>query len=169
MTFQLLSADFDDASLGVHSTRTDDGQVLSVLFDHLEVESQAEDDDAAPQVRRAEGTVQCQGAGWVSLEVRGNVTVVGSHGFAHVLGWVNGLRLRSSTLGLDEPFSATVSAPVGANGRLRISLLLLAQRDLTAPATGAQSVVHSIDIRVIASRQRSSGRSARACDSVSRS
>ena len=58
MTFQLLSADFDDASLGVHSTRTDDGQVLSVLFEHLEVESQAEDDDAAPQVRRAECSVK---------------------------------------------------------------------------------------------------------------
>ena len=80
MAFQLLSVSFEDTSLGMNGTRTEDGQVLSVLFDSLTSESQADDTDAAPQVRRAEGLVRCEGGGWVSVQVRGTTAVVGGKG-----------------------------------------------------------------------------------------
>ncbi|OYV02365.1 MAG: hypothetical protein CFE45_00645 [Burkholderiales bacterium PBB5] len=113
MTFQMQSVSFEDTSLGMSGTRTEDGQALSVLFDHLHAESQADDTDAAPQVRRAEGVVNCDGSG-----------------------------------AFDEPFSASVTAPVGPDGLLRLSLLLLAQRDLVEVGSGAACWVDSIDIAV---------------------
>ena len=148
MTLTLMSSTFEDTSLGVSGTRTDDGQVLSLLFDHLLADSAAAEPDAAPQLRRAEGVVQCQGRGWVDAQVRGHVTAAGPHATAQLTGWVNGRRLRAAAHGADEPFSAGVSAPVGADGRLRISLLLVAQRDMHSTDSGALCAVDSIDIMV---------------------
>ena len=149
MALQIMSVMFDDASLGMRGTRTDDGQVLSVLFDNLMAESQPADSDAAPQVRRAEGLVRCNGTGWLSVHVRGAVMVTGAHGYAHALGWANGRRLRLAPQGLDEPMTASISAPVGADGQLRLSLLLLAQRDLHEQASAAVCWLDSIDIAVL--------------------
>lgn len=148
MAFQLLSVSFEDTSLGMNGTRTEDGQVLSVLFDSLTSESQADDTDAAPQVRRAEGLVRCEGGGWVSVQVRGATAVVGDHGYAHVVGWANGRRLRAASDVPGEPFATAVTAPVGADGALRLSLLLLAQRDLAEADSAAACWVDSIDIEV---------------------
>ena len=148
MTFQLLSVSFEDTSLGMRGTRTDDGQTLSVLFDRLVSESQPDDRDAAPQVSRAEGLVNCEGSGWASVQVRGATVVAGDHGYAHALGWANGRRLRPVSEILGEPFAAAVTAPVGPDGLLRLSLLLLAQRDLADAASGAACWVDSIDIMV---------------------
>lgn len=148
MTFQMLSVSFEDTSLGMSGTRTEDGQALSVLFDRLSAESQADDTDAAPQVRRAEGVVNCKGSGWVSAQVRGATAVAGDHGYAHALGWANGRRLRAASDAFGEPFSASVTAPVGPDGLLRLSLLLLAQRDLAEAGSGAACWVDSIDIVV---------------------
>lgn len=152
MKLQLMAASFEDSSLGMRGTRTDDGQVLSVLFDRLHVESLALDTDAAPQVRRVEGVVQCEGLGWVSVQLRGAAMVAGRHGFAHVMAWANGRRLRAGSSSNDdaaEPFSAGTAAPVGNDGRLRLSLLLLAQRDLAAANTEAACWVDSIDLTVL--------------------
>lgn len=149
MALTLLSAVFDDTRLGMHGTRTVDGQVLSVLFDDLQVDSSESDVDAAPQVCRAEGVLQCEGTGWVAVQVRGAALSVGTHGFAHALGWANGRRLRAAPLAPGEPFAASVTAPVGSDGRLRLSLLLLAQRDLGLPDSAAACWVDSIDITVV--------------------
>ncbi len=148
MTLQLLSVSFEDTSLGMNGTRTEDGQVLSVLFDRLASESQADDIDATPQVRRAEGLVQCEGSGWVSVQVRGATAVVGDHGYAHAVGWANGRRLRAVSDVPGEPFATAVTAPVGLNGVLRLSLLLLAQRDLAEAGSAAACWIDSIDIVV---------------------
>ena len=149
MVLQLLSVSFEDTSLGMNGTRTEDGQVLSVLFDRLAAESQAHDTDAAPQVGRAEGVVRCEGSGWVSVLVRGATFVVGEHGYAHAVGWANGRRLRATSDVPGEPFAAAVTAPVGADGALRLSLLLLAQRDLAVAGAAAACWVDSIDIVVV--------------------
>jgi hypothetical protein len=148
MTLKLMSSAFEDTSLGVTGTRTDSGNALSVLFDNLQADSQATDLDDAPQLRRAEGTVQCEGQGWVDVLVRGQAWMAGEHDQAQVMGWVNGRRLRATASGHGEPFSASVSARVGAAGRLRMSLLLLAQRDLHNAGSGALCAVDSIDITV---------------------
>ena len=161
MSLRLSSASFDDASLGARSTHTDDGQVLSILFDSLHAESAAADTDAVPQTRRAEGVVTGIGSGWVSVQVSGTMLADGAHGYAHVLGWANGRRLRASATateaGADEPFVATVSAPIGADGQLRLSLLLLAQRDLGGDGTAAACWIDSVDIEVVAAPRQRAG------------
>ena len=153
MSLKLNTAIFEDASLGVQGTRTEDGTQFSLLFDHLQAESQVSDTDFTPSIRRAEGVIHCDGSGWVSVLVRGSTIVVGEHGYAHAMGWVNGRRLRMAPHGPDEPFSAAVAAPVDASGQLRISLLLLAQRDLGSNGSGALCVVDSIDISVQVQRK----------------
>ena len=151
MTMELRSASFEDVSLGMNGTSTDDRQVMSVLFDDLKAQSTRTDVDAAPQVRRAEGEVMCSGSGWASVQVRGTTAMVGGHGYAHALGWANGRRLCAAHASgePDEPFIAAVVAPVGNDGRLRLSLLLLAQRDLEFPDSAAACWVDSIDIAVL--------------------
>lgn len=149
MGLKLNAATFEDASLAVRGTRTDDRTVFSLLFDNLVAQSQADDHDAAPATRRAEGVVQCEGSGWVCVLVRGAVAVAGEHGYAHAFGWANGRRLRATPRAADEPFSAAVAAPVGPDGQLRISLLLLAQRDLASSDSGALCAIDSIDISVL--------------------
>lgn len=159
MTLQLSTASFEDAGLGAHSTRTDDGQVLSVLFDQLQIDSAQADVDAVPQVRRAEGVVHCEGSGWVSVQVRGATAAAGGHGYAHVTGWANGRRLLPAAHAPDEPFVTAVAAPVGRDGRLRLSLLLLAQRDLGSTDSAAACWVDSIDITVLPDAQSRAGTS----------
>ena len=152
MALILLSASFDDATLGVHVTRTDDGQVLSVLFDSLGVESTATDIDAQAQTVRVSGSVRCEGQGWVTVHARGAVVVAGDQGYAHAMGWANGRRLRLKASSTGEPISASVTAPVGADGLLRLSLLLVAQRDLAMPDSAAALWLDSLDIQVVPAR-----------------
>lgn len=153
MSLKLNAATFEDASLAVRGTCTEDRTVFSLLFDNLVAQSQTDDNDAAPATQRAEGVVRCEGSGWVSVLVRGAVAVAGEHGYAHAFGWVNGRRIRATPREPDEPFSAAVAAPVGADGQLRISLLLLAQRDLASSSSAALCAVDSIDISVLPARQ----------------
>lgn len=151
MTMELRSASFEDVSLGMSGTSTDDHQVMSVLFDDLKADSAPTDEDSTPQVRRAEGEVMCSGSGWVSVQVRGTTAMVGGHGYAHALGWANGRRLRAAHAPgePDEPSVSAVVAPVDSEGRLRLSLLLLAQRDLEVPGSAAACWIDSIDIAVL--------------------
>ena len=157
MTLQLLAATFEDSSLGLHGARTDEGSALSLLFDSLMVESAAADVNPTPEVRRAEGVVQCAGSGWVSVQLRGATAVAGGHGFAHALGWANGRRLRALETAEGEPFCISVAAPVAADGLLRLSLLLLAQRDLADANSAAACWVDSIDMSVLTLQRRQPG------------
>ena len=149
MDLMLDRVEFDGDSAGARFTRTEDGGVLAILFDRLVVQSDAADVDAAPQTARLEAQVVGKGSGWVSVMVRGMVISSDPHGYAHVAGWANGRRMRAASPAVDEPFAAAVAAPVGADGRLRLSLLLLAQRDLGVANSAAQCAVDSIDIEVI--------------------
>jgi len=157
MTLQLLAATFEDNSLGMNGSRTDDGSVLSLLFDRLMVESAAADAGPKAEVRRAEGVVQCAGSGWVSVQLRGATALAGDHGFAHAMGWANGRRLRASGASEGDPFSISVAAPVAEDGVLRLSLLLLAQRGLADATSAAVCWIDSIDIIVLETQQRAAG------------
>lgn len=157
MALKLTEADFADTSLGVRATVTQDAQVFSLLFDHLGVASESNDTDATPQVLRAEGTVRCQGRGWVTVHARGAAQVAGSHGYAQVMGWANGRRFRLAADSADEPMAASVTARVGSDGELRLSLLLLAQRDLSEANSAAACWVDSLDIEVVQKKARSRG------------
>jgi len=149
LELELTSVHFADGGLGVHWTRTQDGQVLSVLFDHMKVDSGVKDGDVAPEVQHAEGSVRCIGSGFVTVQVRGATIVTGMHGYAHATGWANGRRLRAAPGPSDEPFVMSTVAPVSQDGQLRLSLLLLAQRDLLEPNSAAACWIDSIDIVVV--------------------
>ena len=93
--------------------------------------------------------MRCAGSGWVSVQVRGASVLVGGHGYVHAMGWANGRHLRAASDVPGEPFATAVTAPVGADGALRLSLLLLAQRDLAEAGAAAACWVDSIDIMVV--------------------
>jgi hypothetical protein len=155
MGLQLERAEVADAEvLAATSARTVDGGVLSIVFGRLTARSLSDDADVAPQTLRAEIVVHGRGSGWVSVEVRGAGLSDRPHGYAHATGWANGRRLRLLTGSDGEPAAAAVSAPVGADGVLRVSLLLLAQRDLAVTPSAAQCWVDTIDVRVIDAPQR---------------
>lgn len=151
----LESASFDNVDLGMSGTRTEDGQVLSMLFTGLSAASQPSDPDAAPQAMQANGLVRCRGMGWVSVQVRGGSHLSGPRGVAQVMVWANGRRIALLPESPQEPMAGATAARVNADGELRLSLTLLAQRDLLEPGSGAMCWVDSIDVQVLVPGPRS--------------
>lgn len=155
MSLTLEFASFDKVELGVNGARTDDGQALSILFTGLEAASHPDDQDAAPQAVRADGLVRCRGTGWVSVQVRGGSQLSGPRGLAHVMVWANGRRIALMPDSPEEPLAGATTARVGVDGELRLSLTLLAQRDLAEAGSGALCWVDSIDVQVLGPASRS--------------
>lgn len=149
MSLSLESARFDNMSLGVSGSRSPDGRHFSLLFDRLFADSQPQDESATPQCLRVEGLLRCAGQGWLSLQVRGGCQLSGGHGMAQALVWANGRRIALLPDRQDEPLAGATTARVGPDGELRLSLLLLAQRDLADPGSGALCWIDSIDLSVI--------------------
>ena len=151
MTLTIHSAMFEDVSLGAHAARSADGQAFSIRFDALAAHSGGALDGAS--MVRGEGTIQCRGCGWVALSVRGALAAAGSHAFAHLLGRVNGRPFEAACAGADEPFDTSVVAAVDGSGRVRVSLLLIAQADPApdrpATETAADCRVDTIDVVVL--------------------
>lgn len=151
MTLTLESARFDNIDLGVSGSRSPDGRHFSLLFDRLFAESQPQDAQTLPQLIRAEGLLRCSGQGWLSLQVRGGCQLMGAHGLAQVMVWANGRRIVLLPDSSAPPQADATTAAVGADGELRLSLSLLAQRDLAEPGSGALCWVDSIDLSVVES------------------
>jgi hypothetical protein len=147
MTLTISSATFEDCSLGAHAARATDGRAFSIMFDALRVHSEGASDGT--RMARGEGYVQCRGRGWVSLSVRGALAAVGSHAFAHLLGRVNGRRFEAACSGAEEPFDTSVVAAVDDSGRLRVSLLLIAQGDPAQGQPAAACRVEAIELVVV--------------------
>lgn len=156
MGLSLIEAAFDARAGAWRAAHTDNRQVLSILFDELSVHSGETDQDAAPQVLSFDGRIRCEGAGWVAVQVRGDAMSSSLHGWAHAKAWANGRALRAESPHAGEPWCASVVAPV-RDGTLRVSLLLLAQRDLKDPTSAAACWLDSIDLTVI---ERKTGRPA---------
>lgn len=145
-TLTINAAAFEDSTLGAHAARTDDGRAFSILFDAFGAECRPADGSA--RLARAEGFIQCEGRGWLSLSVRGALSSTGAHGFAHLLGRANGQRLQAAATEGGGPFDATLVVAVDRDSRVRLSLLLLAQRDFAEARSTAACWVDSLDIVV---------------------
>ncbi len=149
MQLELHSVSFDDSGIGVNGARAQDGQGLSIFFEHLCVDSHAGPQGTRPSWRCAEGEVQCSGTGWAKVQVRGRVNVSGAHGFAQILGWLNGQRLRSVAPSAASPYCASAVVPVGPDGKLRLTIFMLAQHDFENACAISQCEVESLAIRVV--------------------
>jgi hypothetical protein len=141
------AAMFEDCTLGLHAARTSDGQAFSILFDALGAQSGGAQHGA--RVARGEGYIQCRGRGWVAVSVRGALVAGGRHAFAHLLGRANGRRFEASCSGVDEPFDTRIVTAVDDEGRVRVSLLLIAQGDPMEDEDGAACWVDAIDVVVV--------------------
>ncbi len=149
MQLELHSVAFDDAGIGVNGARAQDGQGISIFFEHLCVESCSGGQGMQPSWRCAEGEVRCSGTGWAKVQVRGRVQVRGNYGYAQILGWLNGQRLRCMAPAGARPYSGSAVVPVGPDGRLRLTIFMLAQRDFSDPCGFSQCEVDSLAIRVV--------------------
>ncbi len=153
MQLELHSVAFDDAAIGVNGARAKDGQGISIFFEHLGVESQAGLRGTQPSWRCAEGEVRCSGTGWAKVNVRGRIKLRGNYGFAHILSWLNGQRLRCHGPQAARAYSAGAVVPVGPDGRLRLTIFMLAQHDYADNSAISQCDVESLVIRVVPAPQ----------------
>lgn len=147
MTLQLHMP--TDLPPGIHCARTDDGHQMSLLLQDFCAVSQPSQGCADPSSRQLDLWLPCTGQGWVLTQLRGSAISTGGHGWAELLAWVNGRPLRARAMPPDEPL--LVSTKALAHGGLRLSLLLLAQRDLEDPASTAGCWVDSIDLTTMVS------------------
>lgn len=135
------------------STQTEDGRVISVLFDDLKADSSIRDSTPSVEskvmnfvVPLTEGIQKS-----VRVQARGFRAVAGQHSWAHALVWINGQRMRipSSQPNQDESWYAASLVNVQGKTELRVSVTLLAQRDMSELNSAAQCVLDSIDFEVI--------------------
>ena len=155
MRLTLASVVFDGPPTRVSQAVTADGSALSVIFDQLVARSGTSDTDPMPQTVRLDGEVLCAGHGWVTVQARGAGLSSDAHGYAHATVWANGRRLRSEPAAANEPFVSAVVAPVEGRG-IRLSVLLLAQRDLGIAGSAAECWLDTLDIQVIDHPRRAS-------------
>jgi len=149
MPLTLDAAVFANSQLDVKGTRTEDGQTLSILFGALSATSEVDDVDPAPDAVHADGEIRCTGTGWVEVQVRGAGHLSDARGLAHVVVWANGKRSSLTADAEEEPLFGALTCRVVDGEPLRISLTLLAQRDLSSPTSAAACWVDSIDIKTL--------------------
>lgn len=135
------------------STQTEDGRVVSVIFEDLKADSSIR--DSAPSVESkvmnfaiplAEGSQK-----FVRVHARGFRAVAGLHSWALALVWINGQRMRipSNQASLSESWYAAALVNVQGKTELRVSVTLLAQRDMSEQSSAAQCALDSLDFEAI--------------------
>ncbi len=149
MSLKLIAVNFTSASIGTASSQTDDRKTLSVLFDDLVASHQPQDGHDQPQVARLDGAIQCEGAGWVAIQVRGGCHVAGVMGLAHAMVWVNRKPLGLIPLASEDAGLAAATVRVSAGEPISLSLTALAWRDMTDRHSAAECWIDSIDIQVL--------------------
>lgn len=144
----------------VRGTITDDGQILSLLFDAANVISDGADTTACPVSRQLDLEIPCSGSGsaLVRLEMSGARSNAGLHSWNHAFILVNGKRLPvPAAVGTNanggENWYGALTLAVHARCALRVSISLLAQRDLADNSSTAQIGLDSIDLQVIKQKQ----------------
>lgn len=139
------------------STNTDDGSVVSVVFDAMCADSQLSD-----QTQSAEATVLnfevplvANPYGLVRIEARGFMATVGEHSWTQAVIWVNGQRMspRSNPSEFNENFYAAMCVDTRDKSALRVSVTLLAQRDLAVSSSSAQVTLDTLDFSVLNERR----------------
>ena len=139
---------------GVSTTKTDDGSVISVVFDAMRADSQPSD-----QTQSAEATILnfevplvANSQSLVRIEARGFLATVGAHSWVHAVMWVNGRRMVpiSNNGEISENFYAALCVDTAGQSALRVSLTLLAQRDLSLQESSSQIALDTLDFSLLA-------------------
>lgn len=149
MSLKLGVVQFESASIGAVSRNTEDRKTLSVLFDGLVASHQPIDGHDGPQVICVDGVIHCDGAGCVSVQVRGGCYVAGRMGVAHAMVWVNGKPLGLIPLASEDAGFAATTVSVTSGGSICLSLTALALRDMRDGSSAAECWIDSVDIQVL--------------------
>ena len=136
------------------STRTDDGSAVSVLFNDFKADSNPSDNSQTAEVATVnfEIPVAAYDSKFVLIEARGFCVSTGPHSWARFIIWVNGQRIaqpQSDTID-DGSFYAAMRVNVTQKSVLRVSVTLLAQRDLFEANSTAQCGLDSLDFSAVA-------------------
>jgi hypothetical protein len=138
---------------GLSSTRTSDGSVVSIVFDKFKANSDTNDktQSAEATILNFEVPVSPGGSGLVRVEARGFMATIGAHSWVHAVMWVNGKRMVpiSNNGETSENFYAALCVDAAGQTALRVSLTLLAQRDVALPRSSAQVVLDVLDFSVL--------------------
>lgn len=139
------------------SALTGDGSVLSIIFDKFKADSNPNDKALAAEanVLNFEVPITPAGSGLVRVEARGFMATSGAHSWVHAVIWVNGQRVVpiSNHGEINENFYAALCVDATGQTKLRVSVTLLAQRDLALLGSDAQVVLDTLDFSALASPQ----------------
>jgi hypothetical protein len=142
---------------GLSSTRTFDGSVVSIVFDIFKADSNTNDktQSAEATILNFEVPVCPAGSGLVRVEARGFMATIGAHSWVQAVMWVNGQRMVpiSNSGETNEKFYAALCVDATGQTKLRVSVTLLAQRDLALLGSDAQLVLDTLDFSALASPQ----------------
>lgn len=132
---------------------TNDGSVLSIIFDACKVESNPSDQTQAAEVKvlNFEVPVAAGSNAIVRIEARGFMAAQGPHSWVHGMLWVNGKRMVpiQNDGCVNQNFYAALSVKSQGVTALRVSITLLAQRDLAVVQSDAQLVLDTLDFSVL--------------------
>lgn len=139
------------------STRTSDGSILGIIFDKFKADSSPSDQtqSAEATVLNFEVPITPAGSGLVRIEARGFMATSGAHSWVQAVIWVNGQRMVpiSNNGEKNENFYAALCVNATGQTKLRVSVTLLAQRDLALLGSDAQVVLDTLDFSALASPQ----------------
>lgn len=141
------------SGLSTSATFTDDKRICSILLTGARVESLPSDSNPAPdgKVFEIEVGFTTEKKAKVKVEARGARLLAGVHSWAHALIWANGQRLPLAPENadpLDSTFYTAAISTAQPGEPLRISVSLIAQRDLGEAASQASFELDSLDITV---------------------
>ena len=142
---------------GVSSTRTDDGVAMSIIFDNFKVQSNPTDQtqSAESAVLNFEVPLAADSTGMVRVEARGFMATSGAHSWVHAVTWINGQRMEpiSNSGESNENFYAALCVDATGQTQLRVSVTLLAQRDLALLGSESQVMLDTLDFTALSSPQ----------------
>lgn len=135
------------------STYTNDGSVLSIIFNACKVESNPSDQTQAAEVKvlNFDVPVVASSNSLVRIEARGFMATEGPHSWVHGMIWVNGKRMMpiQNEKDVNQNFYTALTVKTQGVTALRVSITLLAQRDLAITQSDAQIVLDTLDFSVL--------------------
>jgi hypothetical protein len=138
---------------GVGTTRTSNGSVVSILFDACIAESSSRDRSLSAEtfVLNFEVPVATGTKGHVRVEAHGFSASFGAHSWTYAVIWVNGRKMKpiNSPADASENFYGALCVDIGGQAAIRVSVTLLAQRDLLSQSSAARIVLDTLDFEVL--------------------
>ena len=122
---------------------------MSIIFEKFRADSAPSDQtqSAESALLNFDVPLAAGSKGMVRVEARGYLATVGAHSWAHAVIWVNGQRMMpiSNSGEVSENLYAALYVDGAGQSALRVSVTLLAQRDLTLPESNAQITLDTLD------------------------